>query len=87
MVVLLTILIVFFGTIVYNYRTERPSEFGKLLERSLTSSVLYPGILLLIGAFDPDRLAQMDNPDLYLLVAGLALIYVAIWHGILPPKD
>jgi len=73
-------IVAFFCVLLRNRRSSQPIDLADLVNRSLAASMIPVGITLLVCAFEPGILSQLDGFGIYIAVAGLVLIYISINH-------
>lgn len=66
------------GYVLRSYLRKRPVNLVRVLMVMLSASLIPTGVWLLLCAFDPTLLSEVSGLNLYLAVAGVALIFIAI---------
>jgi hypothetical protein len=59
-------------------RRHENLKLDVIIAKTLAGSALPTGLYLVVCAFDPDRVKTLADIGLYLLAAGVALLYVSI---------
>jgi hypothetical protein len=71
-------LLAFAGIYISNRIRGKTNHLDDLLMRMLSASAIPTGLLLLLCAFDTTLLQKIEGLNIYIALAGLALIYVSL---------
>ena len=63
--------------------TRRKPELRKLIERMFTASTIPTSLALIYCAVDPSALTKLQGISIYIAVAGVATLFVAV-EGLTP---
>lgn len=74
------------GQVVYYISQGHQLELEGILQKTLSGAGSVAGLALLIGAFDTSLLMKITNLEIYILVAGISILYVS-YIGIFPRKQ
>jgi hypothetical protein len=61
-----------------NLLKDRQNKLEDLLRKALAASAIPPGLVLIFCAHKPELITKLREPNIYIAVAGLALIYISI---------
>jgi len=64
--------------LIVGHRNGKQMPLERLLSRALAGSAIPPAVFLLICAFDKDQIKKLNELGIYLLAAGVALLYVSL---------
>jgi hypothetical protein len=71
-------IVAFAGILIWNHARKRHSRLDAVLTRVLAASAIPTGITLLVCAFNPSLIAQLQGLNVHIAVAGMALLFIAV---------
>jgi hypothetical protein len=68
----------FVGLLIFNFFKKRKNQLGDLMVVGFGGSTLPTGIVLVWCGFSPSGMSKLVDVGVYVSIAGLALLFVAI---------